>query len=62
MLLRLKHAGIAPETLRLAAPMRAFLRALPARKRPLVIVPTYTAMMTLRPKLAKMTGAKAFWE
>ena len=62
MLLRLKHAGIPPENLRLAAPMGAFLRALPTRARPLVIVPTYTAMMSLRPKLAKMTGAKAFWE
>lgn len=62
MLLRLKHAGISPEKLRLAAPMDAFLRGLSARKSPLVIVPTYTAMMALRPKLARMTGAKAFWE
>ena len=62
MLLRLKHAGIPPENLRLAAPERAFLRGLSARNRPLVIAPTYTAMMHLRPKLAKMTGARAFWE
>ncbi len=62
MLLRLKHAGIAPEHLRPAAPMGAFLRGISERKRPLVIVPTYTAMMDLRPRLAKMTGAKAFWE
>ena len=62
MLLRLKHAGVASENLCLVRRYSAFLRGLSARNRPLVIVPTYTAMMTLRPMLAKMTGAKAFWE
>ena len=62
MLLRLKHAGIAPDSLRLIGRYRAFMGGLSARKRPLVIVPTYTAMMALRPELAKLTGAKAFWE
>ena len=62
MLLRLKHAGIASENLHLVPQYGAFLKGLSGRSRPLVIVPTYTAMMTLRPKLAKMTGAKAFWK
>ena len=62
MRLRLRHAGIGGDMLRLVRRYPAFLRGLSARKRPLVIVPTYTAMMALRPKLAKMTGAKAFWE
>ena len=62
MRLRLKHAGISNENLRLVRRYPAFLRGLSDRKRPLVIVPTYTAMMHLRPMLAKLTGAKAFWE
>ena len=62
MLLRLKHAGVPDDSLCLVEREGAFLRDLAARTRPLVIVPTYTAMMALRPKIAKMTGAKAFWE
>ena len=62
MLLRLKHAGLPPETLRLVEEDKAFLRGVSADARPLVIVPTYTAMMRLRPVLAHRTGKREFWE
>ena len=62
MLLRLKHAGLPASSLHLVTRDLAFLRAFSAEKRPLVIVPTYTAMMRLRPALAKRTGKQAFWE
>ncbi len=62
MLLRLRHAGVPPTALHLMKNDRAFLRGVTADTRPLVVVPTYTAMMRLRPVLAKRTGKSAFWE
>ena len=61
MLLRLKHAGLPLSALHLVKDDRAFLRGVSAEARPLVIVPTYTAMMRLRPVLARRTGKEAFW-
>ena len=62
MLLRLKHAGLPEASLCLVKRDKAFLRRVSADKRPLVIVPTYTAMMRLRPVLAHRTGERDFWE
>ncbi len=61
MLLRLKHAGVPLTALHPVKNDRAFLRGVIAEKRPLVVVPTYTAMMRLRPVLAHRTGKEAFW-
>ncbi len=62
MLLRLRHAGLPPERLHLVKKDKAFLRSVGAAERPLVIVPTYTAMMRLRGVLAHRTGKQEFWE
>ena len=62
LLLRLKHAGVPLPALHLVQDDRAFLRGVTAAQRPLVIVPTYTAMMRLRPVLAHRTGRREFWE
>ena len=62
MLLRLKHAGLPLPALHLVKDDLAFLRSVTAGERPLLIVPTYTAMMRLRPVLAQRTGKHAFWE
>ena len=62
MLLRLRHAGLPGASLRLVKRDKAFLRTVSAEGRPLVIVPTYTAMMRLRPVLARRTGEREFWE
>ena len=61
MLLRLKHAGLPLDALHLVQDDKAFLRGVSAGERPLVVVPTYTAMMGLRPVLARRTGKEAFW-
>ena len=62
MLLRLKHAGVELSALHLVREDEAFLRRAAADERPLIVVPTYTAMMRLRPVLAHRTGKKEFWE
>lgn len=62
MRLRLKHAGVPLAALHLVKDDLAFLRGVSAGERPLVIVPTYTAMMRARPVLAHRTGKHEFWE
>ena len=62
MLLRLKHAGLPNASLHPVKDDLAFLRTVTAGERPLVIVPTYTAMMRLRPVLAHRTRQREFWE
>ena len=62
MYLRLKHAGFPTECLYTVDKPLGFIRQLAQRTRPVVIVPTYTAMMELRRSLARKTGSKAFWE
>ena len=62
LLLRLKHALVPLRALHLVKDDRAFLRTVTAAERPLVVVPTYTAMMRLRPALAHRTGQREFWE
>jgi hypothetical protein len=62
LLLRLKHAGLPAGMLHPVERDRAFLRRVSAEARPLAVVPTYTAMMRLRPVLAHRTGQRDFWE
>ena len=62
MYLRLKHAGFPTERLHTVDKPLGFIRQLEQHTRPVVIVPTYTAMMELRRSLARKTGSKAFWE
>ena len=60
--LRLKHSGFPTESLYTVDKPLGFIRQLAQRTRPVVIVPTYTAMMELRRSLARKTGSQAFWE
>lgn len=60
--LRLKHSGFPSEHLHTVDKSQRFIRQLVQPTRPVVIVPTYTAMMELRRFLARKTGSKAFWE
>ena len=62
MYLRLKHSGFPSEHLHTVDKSQRFIRQLMQHTRPVVIVPTYTAMMELRRFLARKTGSKAFWE
>ena len=60
--LRLKYAGFPLDRLHNVDRIQSFIRQLERHPRPVVIVPTYTAMMELRRYLAGKTGSKAFWE
>ena len=62
MYLRLKHSGFPLERLHTVDRIQRFIGRLEQHNRPVVIVPTYTAMMELRRSLARKTGSKAFWE
>ena len=62
MYLRFKYSGFPMERLHTVNELQRFVRRLEQHNRPLVIVPTYTAMMELRRILAGKTGSKAFWE
>lgn len=62
MFLRLKYAGFDPAKLKEIKDDRSFAAKLECRTRPLFILPTYSAMMRLRPVLAKKIRSKDFWE
>lgn len=62
LLLRLKHAGVDVKNAVLTHEYPKILEMLKERGGNAVIVPTYTAMMELRPLLVKATSGKAFWE
>ena len=62
MYLRLKYAGFTPAKLKEIKDDRSFATKLECRTRPLFILPTYSAMMRLRPVLAKKIRSKDFWE
>lgn len=62
LLLRLKYAGLDVSGARLERDPAALTALLSAGDTPAVVVPTYTAMMALRPRLAKAAGKGKFWE
>ena len=62
LLLRLKYAGLDVSAARLERDGAALTALLAAGDTPAVVVPTYTAMMALRPHLAKAAGKGEFWE
>ncbi len=63
MALRLKYAGVAPETIEVAPEIEASLdRAVAAAPGRLFALPTYTALLELRKLLAERGLAKEFWQ
>ena len=60
--LRLKYAGLDPNRVQRVEQLAELVPLLAAADAPSVIVPTYTAMMELRPHLVKAVGGSAFWE
>lgn len=60
--LRLKYAGIDESDMILVEDEDAMVRSLTPESRPMVITPTYTAMMSIRKPLAKRCGRKDFWK
>ena len=62
LLLRMKYAGMDPRRVRLVHDLMELVSALREREEKCVVMPTYTAMMALRPLLVKETGGREFWE
>ncbi|MDR0952338.1 MAG: Mur ligase family protein [Oscillospiraceae bacterium] len=62
MALRLKYAGLPTEKLQIFDDYDALIDAMAQQDKPVVIMPTYTAMMDLREKMSARFGGGAFWE
>lgn len=59
---RLKYAGVDADGVKLTHDYSAIVHSICTSDSFTVIMPTYTAMMELRPLLAKAAGGKDFWE
>lgn len=62
MALRLKYAGFSEEEVHVVKDYDEMMNRLVTQDSPVCIMPTYTAMMELRAKIAKKYGIKDFWE
>ena len=62
MALRLKYAGIPKEKLQVIEDYDALIQAMARQSSPVIVMPTYTAMLDLRAKLSRVCGGKDFWE
>ena len=60
--LRLKYADVPAEKITYLPDSPALLKKLHESRRPVWILPNYTAMLSLREELGKEEGMKAFWE
>lgn len=62
MALRLKYAGIPGEHLTIRQDFDKVIEMVAAQDKPVYIIPTYTAMLDIRTRLARLCGTKEFWE
>ncbi|MFB0919322.1 MAG: MurT ligase domain-containing protein [Oscillospiraceae bacterium] len=62
MAVRLKYAGIDENKLRVFDDYDELIDAMKKQSLPVIIMPTYTAMMDLRAKMSAVFGGKEFWE
>lgn len=62
MALRLKYAGIPGENLIIERDFDKVIEMAAAQDKPVYIIPTYTAMLDIRTRLAHLCGMKEFWE
>jgi len=62
MAVRLKYAGINEAKLKVFDDYDALIKAMTKQSLPVIIMPTYTAMMDLRAKMSSAFGGKEFWE
>lgn len=62
MAVRLKYAGIDEDKLRVFDDYDDLIKAMAKQLLPVIIMPTYTAMMDLRAKMSAVFGGKDFWE
>ncbi len=62
MALRFKYAGVPTDKIRIIKDYDALVDACLAQNEPVYIMPTYTAMLSLRERISKTYGFKDFWE
>ncbi|MEG0777351.1 MAG: MurT ligase domain-containing protein [Oscillospiraceae bacterium] len=62
MAVRLKYAGIPLEKLKVFDDYDVLINAMQNQPLPVIIMPTYSAMMDLRGKMSAAFGGKDFWE
>ncbi|MGI5984891.1 MAG: Mur ligase family protein [Clostridiales bacterium] len=62
MAVRLKYAGINESKLKIFDDYDSLIKAMEKQILPVVIMPTYSAMMDLRSKMSAAFGGKEFWE
>ena len=62
MAVRLKYAGIDECKLKVFDDYDSLISAMSKQNLPIIIMPTYTAMMDLRAKMSAIFGGKEFWE
>ena len=62
MALRLKYAGVPADAIAVERDFDELIRRVTEQDRPVVLIPTYTAMLDLRGRLAHLCGTREFWE
>lgn len=62
MAMRFKYAGLPAEKLEVVRDYLDLTKACVAQQKPCYVMPTYTAMLSLRNTISKNYGFKAFWE
>jgi len=62
MAMRFKYTGLPVEKIRVMKDYDALISAAVAQKKPVYIMPTYTAMLDIREKFSKNYGFREFWE
>lgn len=62
MALRLHYAGIPAERIAVQQDFDALLEMISGQEKPVFIIPTYTAMLDIRTRLAHLCGTREFWE
>lgn len=62
MALRLKYAGIPAQQITIEPDFDKLLELVASQDKPVFIIPTYTAMLDIRTRLAHLCGTKEFWE
>ena len=62
MAVRLKYAGIDESKLQVFDDYDDLINQMSNQALPVIIMPTYTAMMDLREKMSAVFGGKDFWE
>ena len=62
MRLRLKYAGAADSAIEVYPSLDALAEAVKSAGRPVVVLPNYTSMLSVRDKLSALAGKGRFWE